>query len=316
MNTALTATAAASFAGRIAPSRAQGDGQAPFLSPQLKIATVQMNALKGNLEHNLGVHRRFIREAAAAGCGLIMFPELSVTAHFAGESATESAENVSTGRIYQALLAEAAAHRILVAYGFCESAHGTFYNSCALVGPDGLIGVHRKVHPSRDEYTHFRMGRSLEIFEVGEWNIGILICYDANFFEAWRVLAIKGADLLLLPHAGRSGPGVELTVEEQKRHLTGVFERMPGRYGVYAADNCVYAVYGNQIGYNGHSTHSGGAYIAGPDGKLRVKSKPTVEDHWISAEIDKALQYKCRNSPNSTLKDRRPEMYGELVKMM
>lgn len=285
-------------------------------SSKFKIAAVQMNALKDNLAHNIEVHRRIINEVAEDGCQLVMFPELSVTAHYGEENVTATAEPAGQGKIYEIMHDLAKRYRLVISYGFCEYAHGTFYNSQALVGPDGLIGVHRKVHPSRDEYIHFRMGRSLDVFDIGSWKIGILICYDANFFEAWRVLALKGADILLLPHAGRSGVGIELPLQKQKEHLKGVFKRMPGRYGIYAADNNVFAIYGNQIGYNGHSTHSGGAYLVAPDGKLLAKSKLTLDDHWIRAEIDRAIQIKRRNSPNSIMKDRRPEMYGELTKMI
>ncbi len=283
---------------------------------KFKVAAVQMNAFPEKLDYNLDTHRRIAKEAAKDGCKIILFPELSLTAHLGDESVTALAETATGGRIYKEMHALAKETDAVICYGFCEVFRGAHYNAQALMGPNGLIGIHRKVHLSRDEYLFFRMGRTLDVYDLGFCKAGILLCYDANFFEAWRVLALKGAEIILLPHAGRSGPGVELPKKKQVNHLKNILENLPGRYGVYASDNNVFAVYCNQVDYNGHSTHSGAAYIMGNDGKLITKSEPVLDDLWISAQIDKEKQIRRRKSQNLSLKDRRPEMYGELVKMI
>jgi predicted amidohydrolase len=129
------------------------------------------------------------------------------------------------------------------------------------------------------------------------------------------VLALKGADVIILPHAPRIGWGEELTEEKQIEKLTGKLESLPGENGVLASDNIVFAVYASQAGYNGHSTHIGGAYVLGPDGKLITRSEPVLDDLWVSAEIDPAVQEKLRGGTHSTLKMRRPELYGEITDM-
>jgi N-carbamoylputrescine amidase len=281
-----------------------------------KIGVVQMNALRGDLDHNLEVHRRIAREAASDGCSLVMFPELSVTAHYGAEDVTSSAEEATGGTIYETMHALSEELGCVIGYGFCERAHGTFYNSYALMGSRGLIGVQRKVHASRDEYFSFRMGRSLEVFNLGFCHVGVAICFDAGFFEVWRVLALRGADLLLLPHAGRSGWGEKIPREKQLEDLRQMVDGLPGRYGIYAEDNAVFAAFGNQVGYNGHSTHSGGAYILGADGKLLARLEPELDDLWVSAELDPEMLDRARNSRYSLLRTRRPEMYGELTRMI
>ena len=275
-----------------------------------------MNALRGDLDHNLEVHRRIAREAAVAGCRLVMFPELSVTSHYGGDGATSLAEEGANGGIYEAMHALAKSLGCVIGYGFCEKAHGAFYNSYALMGSEGLIGIQRKVHASQDEYLFFRMGRSLEVFDLGFCRLGVLICFDASFFEAWRVLALKNADVVLLPHAGRSGWGEEVPARKQREDLQRALDGLPGRYGVYAEDNILFAAHANQVGYNGHSTHSGGAYVVGPDGKLLAKSKPALDNLWISAELDPHVQERARDSRYSLLRTRRPEVYGELTRMI
>jgi len=283
---------------------------------QFRIAAVQMNALRGDLDHNLDVHRRIAHEAASDGCKLVVFPELSVTAHYGGEDVTALAEEAAAGAICEAMHTLTEELDVVIGYGFCEKAHGTFYNAYTLMGPEGLIGVQRKVHASQDEYFSFRMGRSLEVFDLGFCLVGVAICFDASFFEVWRVLALKGVEVLLLPHASRTGWGEEVPEGKQRGDLKQMLDGLPGRYGVYAEDNIVFAAYGNQVRYNGHTTHLGGAYILGPDGKLLIKSEPVLDDLWVSAELDPQVLDRARNSRYSLLRTRRPEMYGALTRMI
>ena len=281
---------------------------------KIKVAAVQMNALIDDLEHNLAVHRHFAGRAAKGGCDLVMFPELSATAHYGDPKATQFGEQAGKGQVYEALWALARQLNLVIGYGFCEVARGTYYNSFALVGPSGLLGVQRKTHASTDEYLHFRMGRELEVFDLGFCKVGALICYDSDFFEAWRVVALKGADVVLLPHASRNGRGKRIPTDKQIRSLRNIYKRLPDKRGNYAGDNCVFAVFANQIDYNGHSTHSGGAYVIAPDGSLMAKSRASLDNLMVTAELDPGLLRKARNRAGATLKTRRPEIYGELVR--
>lgn len=278
------------------------------------IAAVQMNALRGDLEHNLALHERFTREAANAGARIVMFPELSVTAHYGDVSATELAEPAGSGRIHDTIRSLAKQHGIIISYGFCEYAHGAYYSSQGLMGPEGLIGVQRKIHASGDEYSTFRMGRSLETVDLGFCTIGTLICFDSNFFEAWRVLTLKGAEVLLLPHASRSARGKKLPLAKQKQVIREVLADTASNC-VYAKANSVYAVYANQYGYNGHSTHGGGAYVISPNGEVLVQGKPELNELMITAEIDMAELRQIR-AARPILKQRRPEVYGILSEMI
>jgi len=283
---------------------------------RFKIAAVQMNALKDDLEHNLHIHAKFIEKAAKERCQLIMFPELSVTAHYGDEKVVQFAEEAGHGSGFETIHAQATKHAILVSYGFCELAHGTHYNSQALVGPQGLIGIQRKLHASKDEYFSFRMGRSLEIFDIGYCRIGTLVCYDACFCEAWRVLTLKGAEVILLPHASRSGWGLRVSIEKQLKSIKYSLAALPDPYGVYAKDNGVFSVFGNQVNYNGHSTHEGGAYILSPSGKILIKSKTSLRDQMITAELNPEDLEQVRRSTHYTLKTRRPEIYSEITRMI
>ena len=283
---------------------------------KFKIAAVQMNAIKDDLEHNLALHQRFTAEAAAQGCRLVLFPELSTSAHFGSEEVVRFAERLPEGRIFQFIADLAHRHSILVAYGFCEEAHGTHYNTHALVGPQGLVGIQRKVHASNNEYFSFRMGRSFEVYDLGFCRVGTLVCYDAQFSESWRVLTLKEAEVILLPHASRSGMGQAIPPERQLDQLERMVAALPGDFGTYAKENGVFAAFANQVDFNGHSTHAGGAYILSPRGQVLEKLEPVLEDRMITAELDPEVLETARRNPNYTVKIRRPELYGELTQLI
>ena len=283
---------------------------------RFKVASVQMNSLRDNLDHNLKVHEGFSKQAASDGCRLVMFPELSATSHYGDDQVTQFAEEVPSGRVFNFMLDLAKKLGITISYGFCEVAHGTFYNTQALVGPKGLVGLQRKLHASKDEYFSFRMGRTLEVFDLGYCRIGTLVCYDARFVETWRILALKGAEAILLPHAARSGWGTEIAPPDIKKQLPESVGIKIDRYRIYAWDNAVFAVYGNQVGYNGHSTHSGGAFVLSPSGEVLTQAKCETSDLLVAVELDPDLLREQRNLPHCPLKTRRPEVYGEIVEML
>jgi len=83
-----------------------------------------------------------------------------------------------------------------------------------------------------------------------------------------------------------------------------------------ARDNGVFAVFSDQVGFDGHSSHVGGAYVLAPDGCMLARSEPDVGSGWIMAELDPALLDRVRANPWFALKKRRPEAYGELTTLL
>jgi len=293
------------------------------------VAATQVETRHLDVDHNLELHVRLIEETAAAGCHLVVFPEGSVTGSNGSEEVVRHAEP-SDGRIYRTLQAEAARHRIVVSYGFCELYRGTHYNTSALVGPDGLLGLQRKVHASYDEFFRFRQAYEWDVADAGFCRVGTAICHDSDFFESWRILALMGAEVILLPHANRTMPagGGDLTFdgrgrEEPEASVLGAQRELlderpwpPRIHDFLARDNGVFAVFSGQVGFDGHSSHVGGAYVLAPDGSMLAKSEPSVASGWISAELDPALLARARENPWFALKKRRPEAYGALTELL
>ncbi len=176
-----------------------------------------------DVARNLGSYLERIDEACRAHRpNLVVLPELFTTPYFCSSYDTgrfELAEAIP-GPTTAALAELAREHgAFLTAPIFERVVDGEYYNSCALIGPDGelcparIVGsneVHacaRKVHLPRvqargtslDEKFWFRPGPGLAIFDTELARIGCLICYDRSFPEAWRTLVLAGAELIVVP---------------------------------------------------------------------------------------------------------------------
>ena len=90
----------------------------------------------------------------------------------------------------------------------------------------------------------------------------------------------------------------------------------PRLHDFLARDNGVFAVFSDQVGFDGHSSHVGGAYVLAPDGSMLAKSEPAVGCGWIAVELDPELLARARENPWFALKKRRPEAYGELTALL
>ena len=262
---------------------------------RFKVAATQVDVRHTDVEHNLEIHLQLIAEAAEAGCELIVFPETSATGNNGSVEVTRFAEP-HDGRIFETIRKQAKASGIVVSYGFCERFRGTHYNTSALVGPDGLIGLQRKVHASYDEFFRFRQAYEWGVYDLGFCTVGTAICHDSDFFESWRILALKGAEVILLPHANRTMPAGRRRAHLRRAREPPVGRADPGSprrscsrqrpypprlHDFLARDNGVYAVFSDMVGYDGHSTHVGGAYVLAPDGSMLARSELSTANAWI-----------------------------------
>jgi predicted amidohydrolase len=290
------------------------------------VAATQVDIRHLDVEHNLETHLRLIAETAEAGCRLVVFPETSVTGNNGSPEVTRFAEP-HDGRIFRTIRQRAKECGIVVSYGFCELYRGTHYNTSALVGPHGLIGLQRKVHASYDEFFRFRQAYEWGVYDLGFCTVGTAICHDSDFFESWRILALKGAEVILLPHANRTMPagggvltfdgrGHELPEEDIVRAQEELLDERPSPprlHDFLARDNGVFAVFSDMVGFDGHSTHVGGAYVLAPDGSILARTVIGAGDRWIAVVLEPDLVEQARQNPWFALKKRRPEAYEELV---
>lgn len=170
---------------------------------EFTIACAQVDPQLGDIVGNIDRTEAAIREAAARGARLVVLPECASGGWaFADRGESErAAQPLDGGPTVSAWQRLAAELDIWVCGGFGEStADGGLYNSSALIAPDGVRGLYRKVHLWNTENLAFDPGDlGYPVVPTPFGRVGMLICYDAWIPESFRSLAVKGADLALAP---------------------------------------------------------------------------------------------------------------------
>lgn len=268
------------------------------------IAGIQTDVVFKDINANLSVLESHLRREVTEGTQLTVFPECFTTGYCFDslEEAMPFAESVpgpTTDRIAR-ICREL---NTFVVCGMLEKSAERLFNTAALIGPDGLIGSYRKVHLPYLGIDRFTTpgDRPFEVFEAAGVRIGMLICYDGGFPEAARVLAIRGADLILLPTNWPPGGAYMAEFSINCR----------------AMENGVYFAAVNRIGFENGFSFIGKSRICSPVGATMAtinEDTPGV----LRAEIDpsqsrnKLLVRVPGKHMIDRMADRRPEMYDAI----
>ncbi len=192
--------------------------------------------------------------------------------------------------------AVAQAHGIHVVIGLPEvdPETGLYYNTAVLIGPDGVVGRHRKTHPISPEPKWSAPGDlGHQVFETPLGRIALLICMDIHFVETARLAALGGADVIC--------------------HISNwLAERTPAPYWISRAfENGCYLVESNRWGLERTVQFSGGSAIIEPDGA--VAAVVDAGDGIAYGEIDLARARDRQVLGEPVFAQRRPELYPELA---
>ncbi len=165
-----------------------------------RIEAHQLAPTIGDLAGNQDLALAAIRAAAARGAQLVVLPELVLTGYvFASpEEARAVAIPADDARLLEW---GAAGQGALVIGGFAElGSDGLLYNSAAVVGPEGVLAVYRKLHLWDREKLVFTPGLDAPpLLDTPHGRIAVMICYDLEFPELTRGVALSGADLIAVP---------------------------------------------------------------------------------------------------------------------
>ncbi|MGW6008328.1 nitrilase-related carbon-nitrogen hydrolase [Streptomyces sp. NPDC055210] len=205
-----------------------------------RVVCEQLAPRVGDLTHNKGLALDAVRRALADGADIVVLPEL-VTSGYVFETAEEARTTAITveDSFFSDLSAVLAGTQGVVVLGFCQDGGDTLYNSAAVVDASGVRAVYRKTHLWDRETLFFTPGdRTPPVVDTAHGRIGLLICYDLEFAEMPRRLALAGADLIAVPtnwplveHPAGQYPA-EIIQAQSAARANGVFIACADRSGV------------------------------------------------------------------------------------
>ena len=263
----------------------------------LAVSVLQHATTPGDINASMARLERAAAEAASQGSDLLVTPECGITGYNMPVQEAQLAAFELPGPISQQVNEIAIRHGIAILYGFMERYGEKRYNSVCLTSHTGEHLLHyRKTHlwGALDRQL-FAAGDSLApVVEYKGWRISTLICYDVEFPETVRSLALAGAQLVMVPTALMAP-------------FRFVAEQM---VPVRAAENQLYLAYANLVGQEGDTVYEGCSTLAGPDGDVLLKA-PSEEEVLLHAVL-RAESISNSRQQLPYHRDRRPELYAAI----
>jgi predicted amidohydrolase len=272
---------------------------------------------------NLSRMLELIDEAAVQGADVLVLPEVGLQgyADFAfglgapgcadqKEYYFREAESIP-GPSTEVIAKAARRHNMLIQVGLAERAlHGNvIFNSTALIGPEGLIGVYRKVH-NHFEFPYFATGEDTPVFDTPIGKVGSIICYDLCFPELIRSFALRGANVILMSNAWpMKGHDRETDYHGYAMDLSAKANAFFNQSWLVISNHCETGAYSQGLDYYG------GSQIVDPYGKVvsYLKQEEGLVTHRADLETV-AMESRARGFFGlNLLQDRRPEHYSALL---
>ena len=288
----------------------------------ITVAAIQMQCSK-NVEENIAKAEKMVREAAAKGAQVILLPELFEREYFCQQRRYDFysyALPVDENPAVKAAQKLAKELSVVLPISFYEKDGNVLYNSLAWIDTDGsLLGVYRKTHIPDDHYYqekfYFTPGNTgFMVFDTKYGRLGAGICWDQWFPETARALALKGAEIIFYPTAIGSEPILDTdSMPHWRRCMQG-----------HSASNLVPVVAANRIGkedvepceenagLKSSLIFYGSSFITDITGDI-IQSASRDKEEILIQTFDLDLNAENRLSWG-IFRDRRPEMYKDIVK--
>ncbi|WP_145544258.1 nitrilase-related carbon-nitrogen hydrolase [Yersinia frederiksenii] len=265
---------------------------APFLA-----AAVQFEPLMFAKEANVRQLLTLVEQAAQKGARLITTPEMATTGYcwFDRQEIAPMVETVpgdSTARFAE--LAQRYQCYIVLGMPEVDRQTALYYNSAVLIGPQGVIGCHRKSHPYISEPKWAAAGDvGHQVFDTPLGRIGMLVCMDIHFPETARLLALDRVDVIC--------------------HISNwLAERTPAPYWISRAmENGCYLLESNRWGLERGVQFSGGSCIIEPDGNIAAVVDGGDGIAYAEIDISRSRQRQVLGEP--VFEQRRPDYYHSLL---
>jgi N-carbamoylputrescine amidase len=271
----------------------------------LTLAAIQMNCAPFDKESNIQKAIELIEKAVDKSADLIVLPELFTIGFYIFKDRNpaffEMAESIPgpTTDIIGNIAKKYGVY--IVAPIFEKHSSGLYHNTAPLIGPDGeIIGKYSKTHvpPRPEEKFYFTPGSDFPVFQTDIGKIGMAICYDREFPEPIRILALNGAEMVMVPSV--IFPRDKATYPERWILVNRA----------RALDNGIFGIFVNRGGKESEKEYFGHSMIVDPRGK--VLAQGGYEECIITANVNLEDEdiWKRRRAYEP---ERRPEIYTKLT---
>jgi len=242
------------------------------MEKKIIVGSAQFRSKMGDTEYNLEKAIKYCEMAAEQGAKFICFPELFYSGYDLESDDLHRLSEKSTGKMYIKLSKVAKDKKLHIVASYPENGElkGVTYISSMLISENGdLLGNHRKFYVGWKEAKDKKIaeGKNLSVYNTKFGKIGMLICYDTEFPENARYLALKGAKIIFVP-------------------LAFMDTKLMSRYLISnALNNLLYIVGANTIG----NKKNGESKIIDPLGTI-ISEAPKDKEELLLGEIDLSLE--------------------------
>jgi predicted amidohydrolase len=166
----------------------------------LMVAAASPTIRIGDPDGNLTRIARAVQDAAGCGTGLIVLPELATSGYVFADRAEAESLALTWDDPRWGVVQAAIPDGVVVVVGYCEASGAELFNSAAVLTASARLADYRKAHLWGAESLVFTPGEDAGILvDTHFGRLGVAICYDNEFPEVPRNLALRGADILALP---------------------------------------------------------------------------------------------------------------------
>ena len=238
----------------------------------MKVAAAQISCALGDFDANIRKIRDFTALAKKSGTELVVFPEMSDTG-YSMPVIQNRARPWKDGAVSE-LQKIAKENSIAIVAGISDRDGDSIFNAQVLVNARGeIVAKYRKTHlvtaAPLDERICLSPGNEFVTSKIGNFNVGLSICYDLRFPEMARALVVKhGANVIVNSSAWPVVRAEHLRILALAR----------------AVENQSYLIIANRVGTDDGVTFCGSSVIVDPSGKVLAAASPDREE-LIEAEI-------------------------------
>ena len=281
-------------------------------SPALPVALIQMSCV-ADPARNVQTALSHVAQAARGGAKLVCLPELFRSLYFCQKQdykCFQLAEPIP-GPTTQLLSAAAKKHKItLVSSLFEKRTGGLYHNTAVVFGPNGkILGTYRKMHipddPGFNEKFYFTPGDTgFQPIDTPVGRLGILVCWDQWYPEAARLMALRGAQILIYPTAIGWARGEKKDVCQTQRNAWQTIQRS------HAIANGLFVLSINRTGREKNLDFWGTSFVSNPMGRV-VAEASTSRAEIVRASLQLSETTTTRQHW-PFLRDRRVDAYAGL----